>query len=112
MKHLVVYWRTGPQDLNVLSAVDHVRLGIDEEDVITSDKGAEVIRGMAIEFNDAFYIDSTEEVDPRGAADLILHGFPREELQAPLQHLVDILGHEDAKAASTLAEEYDDLLHP
>ena len=110
MKQLRIYWRNSPSDLDVLQAVDHIRVGPDGEEVITTDKEAEVIRAMSVEFTDAFFIEYNKSLEPSKAVELILQYVPRDKAREPLQRLIAMVRKEDATAANALSKELANVL--
>ena len=110
MKHLTVYWKGSPEDLDVLQVVDHIRLGFEGEEVITTDQEADIIRAMSREFDDAFVVDSMDSLEPKKAADLIFQHIPRDRAKEPLQRLIDMVRKEDSEAANALSKELADIL--
>lgn len=110
MKRLWVYWRNSPQDLDVLQVLDHIRLGPDGEEVITTDEGAAVIRAMSKEFARDFWIEGVEDIEPWAAAEEVLRSVPREEAPALLRSLISMVGKEDEEAATALLNDLEDLL--
>ncbi|MBI4336523.1 MAG: hypothetical protein HY683_01640 [Chloroflexi bacterium] len=110
MKRLKVFWRNSPEDLRVLQVVEHVRFGVDGEEVITTDKGAITIRDMAREFAEDFWIEDVQDVDPHAAADLLHHEVPQEQAPELLRQLIALISKEDQGAAEALFEDFEGLL--
>ena len=110
MKRITVYWRNHPEEMELLSTVDHISVGPDGEELIATDKGAELIRAVARENEDSLWVDSTAEVDPHIAADLIYQWVPNDRQKESLQRLIRMVAQEDQQASEDLAEELEDLL--
>ena len=105
MKRLQVYWRNSPDDLQVLQAVPHIRFGIDGEEILTTDEGANLIQAMAREFLD-FWVEGVEAVSPRQAVEFLLQNVPWDEVPVLLKELLALVEKEDPDSARTLEEEY------
>ena len=105
MKHLTVYWKSSPEDLDVLAVVDHIRLGFEGEEVITTDQEADIIRAMSREFDDAFVVDSMDSLEPKKAAELVIQHLPGNSAKEPLQRLIGIVRKENPEAAAALTKE-------
>lgn len=71
MKRLRVYWRTELSDLRVLDSVPHLRLGPDEEEVITTNEGVDDIRLLAREYAGNFWMEDVQDVAASEAAKLV-----------------------------------------
>jgi hypothetical protein len=111
MKRVTVYWRNSPQEMELLSGVEHIRGGPDGEELLTTDEGAQAIRAIARDNEHALWVDALEEVDPHIAADLVCQWEPdREKRRALLRRLIEMVGREDSSAAESLTGELEDLL--
>ncbi len=108
MKRITVYWRNHPEEMELLSGVDHISVGPDGEELIATDRGAELVRGIARQHEDSLWVDSTAEVNPRIALDLIRRWMPKDRQRESLQKLVRIVAQEDQQASENLSRELDD----
>ena len=110
MKRVTVYWRNSPEEMGLLSAVEHISMGQDGEELIATDVGAELIHGIARRNEEAIWVDSTAEVDPQVAADLIYEWAPQDSQKESLRKLIGLVAQEDQQASKDLAKKLDDLL--
>jgi hypothetical protein len=102
VKRLRVFWRNSPQDLDVLQVVEHIRLGPDGEEVWTTDQGAEVIRAMAREFAEDFWIDDFQHLDPHQAVDYLRQEVSPHQFPVLLRRLIDLVSRENPEAGREL----------
>ena len=110
MKRVTVYWRNTPVEMELLSPIDHVRVGPDGEELITTDKGAQQITSIVRDHEEALWVDSTTDLDPHIAADLICQWASREKRPEQLRRLIRMASEEDEGTADALTEELEDLL--
>ncbi|GBD11412.1 hypothetical protein HRbin23_01077 [bacterium HR23] len=110
MKRLRVFWRNSPNDLDVLQAVEHIRFGPEGEEVLTTDQGAEVIRAMAREFAEDFWIDDFQSLDAHQAVDYLRQNVSPQELPGLLRRLIALVSKEDEATGQELFEQWEATL--
>ena len=110
MKHITIYWRNDPQEMELVSAVEHIKVGPDAEELITTNDGAERIRGIAREHEENLWVDSSVDVDPQEAAGLVSQWVSREHRKESLRSLINMVAQEDRQASEELAGKLTDLL--
>ena len=112
MKRLRVYWRNQLDDLQVLDSVAHLRLGPDEEEVVTTDEGVAAMRSLAREFAENFWMEDVRDLGPQAAAELVCALAPAARWPALLEQLITMVGTEDQGAGDKLSEHLRDRLPP
>jgi len=110
MKSITVYWRNDPQEMDLVTGVDYVSVGPDGEQLIATDEGAQTIRGIVRANEGALWVDSTDDLDPSMAADLIHQWIPQDRRQDSLRKLIQIVAQENPQSSAELEKKLEDRL--
>lgn len=110
MKAVTVYWRNDPQEMDLVTGVDYISVGPDGEQLIATDEGAQIIRGIARANEGALWVDSTDDLVPDMAADLIYQWVPQDRQKDSLRMLIRIVAQESQQGSEELEKKLQDRL--
>ena len=97
MKKLAVYWRNTPDDLAIIDNVVHVRFGVDEEEVITTNEGSDEITRLSRVPESPIVVDAASDIDPSDAATQISNWLSGEQKDEALEKLTTMQASEASR---------------